>query len=191
MKRLFTILSALSLLLFVAVVVLWVRSHWVHDRVFVLRESGTWDTWSGLGHLQIAKVYDTPAATGTAWLTASTTTPVQGDFGAWKIVWGFGPTEFWPIPTAGLQRGSHQRFTRRLPRHPLIQEHDRPFRYSAVVLPYWVLGAMLVTAPLTWATLRISRRRRKRSLCPACGHDLRATPDRCPECGTSRSKASA
>jgi hypothetical protein len=54
------------------------------------------------------------------------------------------------------------------------------------IVPYWLaLGA---TAPLpafaAWLVVRRRRRARRRS-CANCGYDLRATPDRCPECGQS------
>jgi hypothetical protein len=56
--------------------------------------------------------------------------------------------------------------------------------FVVAVIPYWgllVLGALL---PVLRSRLLLRRRRRPPGACPACGYDLRATPDRCPECGT-------
>jgi hypothetical protein len=51
--------------------------------------------------------------------------------------------------------------------------------------PYWPI--LLVTALLFWWWIMSLRRKRLRMTdlqCQNCGYDLRATPTRCPECGT-------
>ena len=57
-----------------------------------------------------------------------------------------------------------------------------PARYVAV--PWWLLAALTAAPQLGWL-LRERRRRRMRrgGRCAVCGYDLRATPQRCPECG--------
>jgi hypothetical protein len=58
---------------------------------------------------------------------------------------------------------------------------------GVVLLPMWFVVSLFAILPLA-AGVRLARRRRgDRRLvagcCVACGYDLRASPQRCPECG--------
>ena len=56
---------------------------------------------------------------------------------------------------------------------------------SAATIPAWWPTAAALVLPAVYVRHRLQRRGRlARGLCPACGYDLRATPGRCPECGT-------
>jgi hypothetical protein len=82
-------------------------------------------------------------------------------------------------------------FDLRLARH---EEPVDPSGFSApigdvltfphVVLPLWALTVAFGIIPVTrWRRWR-QRRRRRPGFCESCGHDLRGSPERCPECGT-------
>ena len=56
---------------------------------------------------------------------------------------------------------------------------------TAVAVPYWSLWILTALLPVRWLWGRhVHRRRSHAGRCCSCGYDLRATPDRCPECGT-------
>jgi len=55
---------------------------------------------------------------------------------------------------------------------------------TQVVIPYWALTGITTILPVRRLVIFFRNRSRRRAgHCPNCNYDLRATTDRCPECG--------
>jgi hypothetical protein len=73
--------------------------------------------------------------------------------------------------------------------------HPNGFKVDIYVIRWWhvLLLAALPPAILLRVAVRswLRLRRSRTGLCSRCGYDLRATPGRCPECGTATTSPAA
>jgi hypothetical protein len=76
--------------------------------------------------------------------------------------------------------------------YEIAQRPSQAGIYNYLIVPLWFVFGMGSVLPFG-RIIRRCLRRRKISVgcCNVCGYDLRATPDRCPECGTFPTKVKA
>lgn len=151
--RLFAGVSVLSLICCLATVGLWVRSYWVSDRVG-----------------RVARDAST--------LRQTVTMSAAG----YLIVTHFkvGSSDF-PERESGLRY------------HRVNLDGNVQLKYGfffrqndfVIQLAHWMFVLLFALAPAWWVVgpWRRQSKRRKLGLCLNCGYDLRASPERCPECG--------
>jgi hypothetical protein len=164
-RRPFTILSALSLLPFVAVVALWVRS----DRLW---ESATYQSPSGRLYTVTSRLDAVEFDVTDGW-PAGQFEPFEVDSDP-VLVSSLPPPSEWHFLGFGLDRRTQA---------VGVGAWSGPSSGTSVVLPHWFVLLTLAVPPLL-LTVNLLRRPRRPGLCRHCGYDLRATPERCPECGT-------
>jgi len=64
-----------------------------------------------------------------------------------------------------------------------------PATVGAMRIDDWMLAWLFLLLPITWSVMRLNRAvrafiRSRAGLCRNCGYGSRASPGRCPECGT-------
>jgi len=185
-RRLFTILSALSLVLCLATVALWVRSYFVQDCLFI--NAGKPPASGGFNRT----AYQLYSVKGNNVLHIQTTayTGRLADSARRAIALRPSKAVAW-LPTT--RPGYSFNYNPDVRHNPLIYRLGFRFSHSMddrspsfpgfteARLPHWLFALLFALLP---SVFLIRARRKPRNCCQSCGYDLRATPDRCPECGT-------
>jgi len=202
-RRVLHLLTALSLLLCVAVCALWARRGDGTTAVEVVtRRSGCWQFYSVRQSLGVLRIRGWPEPPGVRSLGYSFSDGPRDGSLSCLVFAGMGgararsyaaPGVFLGIGTVCVLVEPGGRVWRGPPYGPgpvtpEMLSPPRPFWQATV--RHELAGVALALLPavsLARAGLRFGRRRhlRRRGLCPACGYDLRATPGRCPECGAA------
>jgi hypothetical protein len=173
-RWLFNLAATVSALLLLVTAALWARGRytWVDERVFVARPNGAerYNIW-GLrntpfgvtGFLTLAVPFD-PAMP--RYEAVRTFAADRASFNQFFAPYG--------------ARGAAGVWWVTIPDRRHYQWH------GLFHVPHWTLALLTSIVPTTWLVRRWRRRQRLTAgRCLTCGYDLRATPDRCPECGAA------
>jgi len=182
----FHLLAALSLLLFIATGVLWYRGCWV-AREEVDRREENYPTAT-------TRTYALISFDGVLCLYVIRSTYLDPGVRDWyfdppdrlplpRVIWGYGAKDRKGLassPTLWKHLGFHLQTDRSM---SLPGRSDEVWR--TVVVPDWFIMLVAIPGPLmALRRWRLRVRGRKEGRCLVCGYDLRASPDRCPECGS-------
>jgi hypothetical protein len=183
-RQLVTFCCGVSLLMCVAACFFWARSRRVSDRLtFHILDAGSGavthnlhlKSWSGRCVFQYSRL-----------LRPIPSDERVGEDGRWTVESKPGGPDHPNLPAVGLKwRGPVAWGQSSFATAPRSRRASAFHGTATIVLVPWY-GVALATAcpPLLWCVRRLRvRRRTRRGLCRNCGYDLRASPERCPECG--------
>ena len=174
-RGVFNFAAAVSMALLAVTLALWARSYWHYD----------FAEYSELGRLSVAA----HSGVGVILLELQRTQVESSWIERWlgdaeeENGWSFGTTRvqtlrrpFWIDDSTfwgqlGLQ----------------LWHESRGAQYAWLRLssPHWLVCLLAAVLPVVrFRRVIRSARRSSQGLCPACGYDIRATPERCPECGS-------
>lgn len=165
---------ALSAVLFVAVVGIWGRSYWRNDSI--VHTAGTAKEMRST-HLQLSHGH---AVLSSGWMRVGETmrqVTITLSPGGWT----------WDTDASGDRRVMPENAVAGFGYETFEHKQDAIFGLSgwSVSVPLWFIALLCLPLPLIEVRrCRMRRRIQREGLCKVCGYDLRASPERCPECGT-------
>jgi hypothetical protein len=173
-------LAAILLLLFVATAAMWIRSFWAADYFSYQRNHmvGRYEKMIG------ADIWSTRAGLYVIFLKGTGKANSSAEMSLLRHASYHPFPMHWMIEKTFLRR--HGFFFYCGPSdngyvNSVLASWSWGFSFN---LPYWLLLFILPIYP-AWRIYRGSHRRKPDGkTCHVCGYDLRATPHRCPECGT-------
>jgi hypothetical protein len=181
-RRVFAVVAAGSAVVCALAAGMWVRGLFVRD------------DWVAYRYRAAERTLETRVvdwANGWVLVTHSVTVMPPGVVPRWMLpmngTWRHdaGPANVAGVPPAGA-RGSLVVW-QRLNTRPLVAD-TRSFQVAlhatwGVRLMMVVVVSAILPAGWVWGFVRGRQRARRAGCCPGCGYDLRASPERCPECG--------